>query len=78
MQSTSSLFMIPRMLTLGLGLVWALGLVFMYPLMVSYRLTFRQLVKNGLMLAVARLPMTIGIRLVTLIVSCPIIYERKK
>lgn len=67
MQSTSSLFMIPRMLTLGLGLVWALGLVFMYPLMVSYRLTFRQLVKNGLMLAVARLPMTIGIRLVTLI-----------
>ena len=67
MQSTSMLFMIPRMLTLGLGLVWVLGLVFMYPLIVSYRLTFRQLIKNGLMLAVARLPMTIGIRLATLV-----------
>lgn len=61
------LFMVPQMLTMALGLVWYLSLVFMYPLMVSYQMSFRQLLRNGLMLAVARLPMTVGIRLVTLI-----------
>lgn len=67
MMSRSVFFMVPQMLTMGLGLVWYLGLAFMYPLMVSYRLSFRQLLKNGMMLAVARLPMTVGIRLATLI-----------
>lgn len=67
MQSRSGFFMVPQMLTLALGFLWWLGLVFMYPLMVSYRMTFGQLLKNGLMLAVARLPMTVGIRLATLI-----------
>lgn len=67
MMNRSVFFMVPQMLTLALGLMWYLGLVFMYPLMVSYRLTFRQLIKNGLMLAVARLPMTVGVRLVTLL-----------
>ncbi|MBQ9196591.1 MAG: DUF624 domain-containing protein [Clostridia bacterium] len=67
MMGQSAFFMVPQMLTVCLGMVWYLGLVFMYPLMVSYRLSFRQLIKNGLMLAVARLPMTVGIRLVTLL-----------
>ena len=67
MQQSSLLFMIPQMLTLGLGMVWWLALVFMYPMMVSYRMTFRQLIRNGLLLAVARLPMTVGVRLCTLI-----------
>ena len=63
----SVFFLVPQMLTLAVGLAWWLALVFLYPLMVSYRLTFRQLVKNGLMLAIARLPMTVGIRLCTLL-----------
>ena len=67
MMSRSVVFMVPQMLTVCLGIIWYLGLVFMYPLMVSYRLTFGQLIKNGLMLAIARLPMTVGIRLVTLL-----------
>lgn len=65
--SQSAVFLIPQMITMVLGFVWCLGLVFMYPLMVSYKMKFSQLIKNGLMLAVARLPMTIGIRLATLI-----------
>lgn len=67
MAGQSMLYMVPQMLTVALGIVWALGLVFMYPMMVSYRVTFRQLIKNSLMLAVARLPMTVGVRLVTLL-----------
>ena len=67
MQRQSMFFMVPQMITIVLGVIWYLSLVFMYPLMVSYKMTFRQLLKNGLMLAVARLPMTVGIRLITLI-----------
>ncbi len=67
MAGQSMLYMVPQMLTVALGIVWVLGLVFMYPMMVSYRVTFRQLIKNSLMLAVARLPMTVGVRLVTLL-----------
>ena len=67
MMNQSVFYMVPQMLTIALGVVWSLGLVFMYPLMVTYKLSFRQLLRNGLMLAVARLPMTVGVRLATLI-----------
>ena len=67
MQAKSALFLVPQMLMIVVGFVWFLALVFFYPLMVTYKMSFGQLVKNGLMLAVARLPQTIGIRLCTLI-----------
>jgi len=67
MQATSMVFMVPQMFVLIVGFLWCLALVFFYPLMVTYKMTFLQLIKNGLMLAVARLPQTIGIRLCTLI-----------
>ncbi len=67
LQKDSMFFLVPQMFTLVLGFVWYLGLVFMYPLMVTYKMKFGQLLKNGVMLAVARLPMTIGVRLCTLI-----------
>ena len=65
--SSSLIYMIPQMLLVCLGILWSLALVYLYPLMVSYKLTFGQLIRNGLMLAVARLPMSIAIRLVTLV-----------
>ena len=67
MRMNNWFFMIPQMMTMMLGLLWCLGLVFMYPMMVSYRMTFRQLIKNSLMLSVARLPMAAGVRLATLV-----------
>ena len=67
MMTRSALFLVPQMLLICLGVVWALSLVFFYPLMVSYQLSFKHLLRNGMMLAVARLPMTVGIRLVTLL-----------
>ncbi|MBR1584565.1 MAG: DUF624 domain-containing protein [Clostridia bacterium] len=69
-QARSSLiFMVPQMLVVMLGIVWALGCIFFYPLMVSYKMSFGQLVKNSLIMAVARLPQTVGIRLLLLIPS---------
>ncbi len=59
-------FVIPQMLTAMLGLVWALALVYFYPLLVTYRLGFGALLRNGLLLAIGRLPQTVGARLAML------------
>ena len=70
------LFMVPQMLIVMVGIVWALALTFLYPMMVSYRVTFGQLIKNSLVMAVGRLPQTVGIRLLMLIptVICIVIF----
>ncbi len=68
MAASSVLYMIPQMLVFMVGLVWALGCTFMYPIMVTYNVKFPALVKNGVMLAIARLPQTVGVRLAVLIV----------
>ena len=67
MTQQSMLFMVPQVLVLLIGFIWWLGLVFFYPLMVSYQMTFMQLIKNGLMLGIGRLPQTVGFRLVCLV-----------
>ena len=67
MASNSLFFVVPQMLTLVLGLVWMLALVFLYPMMVSYRMGFGTLLRNGLLLAVGRLPQAAGVRLLMLI-----------
>lgn len=49
------------------GLVWSLMLIYLYPLMVTYRLTFRQLIRNALFLAIGRLPQSILFRAISLV-----------
>lgn len=67
MLGRSMVFVVPQMLTVMLGLLWALALVYFYPLLVTYRLSFITLIKNGLLLAVGRLPHTVGVRLAMLV-----------
>lgn len=67
MTGKSLFFVVPQMLSVMLGAVWMLGLVFFYPLMVTYKLNFRTLIKNGLLLAVGRLPHVAGARLAMLL-----------
>lgn len=61
------IFVVPQMLCISLGVIWYLALVFFYPLMVSYKLSLKQLFQNALLLAVGRLPQTLGVRLLTLV-----------
>lgn len=65
MAGNSFFFVIPQVLTLMLGLIWFLMTIYLYPLMVTYKLTFRQLLRNGLLLAVGRLPQSAGLRLLS-------------
>jgi len=62
--AAQSPFMIaPGALVLMLGLVWSLTVTYLYPLMVSYKLKMKDLIKNGLLLALGRLPVSAGMRL---------------
>jgi len=61
------LFVVPQMLMVILGAVWAMAATFMYPMLVTYKVTFSQLIKNSLILALGRLPQTAGIRLLLLV-----------
>ena len=60
-------FMVPQMLILLIGIVWVLGLTYMYPMMVSYKVKFRELLRNSLILGVARLPQTVAVNLLHLV-----------
>ena len=64
---TNVVFMVPQMLLVMICVVWALSLVFMYPMLVTYKVSFGQLIKNSMVMAVGRLPQTVGIRLALLV-----------
>ena len=61
------LFVVPQMLTAMLGLVWTLALVYFYPMMVTYKLNLRTLLRNAFLLSIGRLPQTAGARLAMLV-----------
>lgn len=67
MGQQNMLFVVPQMLTAMLGLVWTLALVYFYPMMVTYKLNLRTLLRNALLLSIGRLPQTVGARLVMLV-----------
>lgn len=67
MANDSFLYVIPQMLATMVGIIWMLAIIYMYPLMVTYKLKFRTLLKNGLLLCIARLPQSIGLRLWSLV-----------
>ena len=67
LMAKSALFIIPQVLSMFVVALWACMLIFLYPQLVTYELTFRNLLKNSLLLAVARLPFTILFRLLSLV-----------
>lgn len=56
-------WVIPQMLILMLGILWSLAVTYMYPMMVTYQMNFRTIIRNSFILAVGRLPGSVGIRL---------------
>jgi len=65
--ANNSLFLIPQVLTLMLGLLWLMSLLYTYPLMVTYRLRYRDVLRNSLLLTVGRLPGTLGLKLLSIL-----------
>lgn len=67
MAITTPLMVIPQVLILMIGLVWSISVTYMYPLIVTYDLKLKDVIRNALLLAIARLPMSVGIRLLLLV-----------
>ena len=63
MAARQPVMMIPQMLVVMIAVVWALCATYFYPLMVTYQLNARGVMRNGILMGIARLPMSIGIRL---------------
>ena len=61
----SVIMLIPFIITVSGGLLYALMLVVLYPMMVGYQLSFRNLVRNAFLMAAARLPQMLLARAVT-------------
>ena len=63
MAADNALMVVPQVFTMMLGVLWSIAVTYFYPLIVCYKLRMRDVFRNGFLLAVARLPMSIGIRL---------------
>jgi len=63
MAESNVLMLVPQVLVLLVALIWAISVTYMYPLAVTYELKMRDVIRNGLLMGVARLPMSVGIRL---------------
>ena len=57
------IMMIPQVLVVLVGLIWSISITYMHPLVVTYELKTKDVIRNGLLLGIARLPMSVGIRL---------------
>lgn len=64
---SGSFYVIPQVLTLFVALLWLMSLIFTYPLMVSYRLKYGQLLRNSFLLTLGRLPQTLLFKLISLV-----------
>ncbi len=67
MAAQTPLFVIPQVLAIMLVVVWFLAVIYMYPLMVTYKLKFRDLIRNALLLSIGRLPQSLGLRLLSFV-----------
>ncbi|MBN1776579.1 MAG: DUF624 domain-containing protein [Clostridiales bacterium] len=66
--SQSSMFyVVPQMLTLLVAILWLMSLIFTYPLMVSYKLKYLQLIRNSFLLTLGRLPQTFLFKIISLV-----------
>lgn len=67
MMEQSPLFFVPQMLSIMIGVVWMLMQIYTYPQIVTYTLSYKDVLKNSLFMAVGRLPVTVGLKLLSVL-----------
>jgi len=63
MAARNTIMIVPQVLVLLVALLWAISITYMHPLAITYDLKMKDVIRNGLLLGVARLPMSVAIRL---------------
>ena len=66
MLDRSPAFILPIALLLLVGLLWNLAEMLMYPMLITYDLKLKDVIRNSMLLTVAKLPWALLIRLLTL------------
>lgn len=61
------ILVVPQVLVVMVLFIWSISVTYMYPLTVTYDLKLKDVIRNGLLLGVARLPFSTGIRLLHLV-----------
>ena len=67
MAAQSWLYRVPQMLSVVLCLLWMMMQIYTYPQIVTYTLSYKDMLRNSLLIAVGRLPMTAGMKLLSLV-----------
>ena len=62
------IFILPAALTLLIGVLWTLASMLAYPMLITYKLRNRDVIRNALLMTVAKLPFALLIKLSTLVV----------
>ena len=57
------IMIVPQVLVVLVVIIWSISITYMHPLTVTYKLKTKDIIRHGLLLGVARLPMSVGIRL---------------
>jgi len=57
------LMIVPQMFTLMVAILWCLAVTYTYPMLVTYKMNIRTILRNSFIMAVGRLPLSVGIRL---------------
>ena len=63
MAASNAIMVLPQVLVLMVAVMWAVSVTYFYPLLVTYQLKMKDVLRNGILFGVARLPMSVGIRL---------------
>ena len=61
--SSNAFMIVPQTITVMLGLLWSLAVTYMHPMIVTYQMPLKAVLRNSFLLAIGRLPMSVGIRL---------------
>ena len=59
----NAIMAVPQTLTAMLGILWCLSVTYMHPMIVTYKMPLKHVLRNSFLLAIGRLPMSIAIRL---------------
>jgi len=65
MAQSMPVFYMLAVLCVMVGVLWLMGLMYMYPQMITYDLKYTALVKNSLLMVLGRLPATAGLKLLS-------------
>lgn len=74
MLSESMFYLVPRVLIFALALIWLCMNFYAWPMMVTYELKMKDLLKNAAILSIARLPQTVFMLLISMILPALLLF----